>query len=753
MNLAERAGRWSAEHWKTATFGWLLLVVAAVAASMLAGTRELTLAESSQGGSARAERILARSGFAKPADESVLVQAKDGQAVDAAFRATVGAVVTRLGRLPQVEHLRSGTVSKDGRSQLIRFDVAGAADTADERIQPVLDAVSGLQRAYPAFTIAEFGLASANRAGEEVIGQDLHAAERLSVPVTFTILLVAFGAFVAAGIPVLLAFSAVLGALGLAGLVSHVVPASQTTSSIVLLMGMAVGVDYSLFYLRREREERARGRGNRDALSAAAATSGRAVLVSGLIVVVACAGMLLSGSGDFVSMGTGAILVVLVAMVGSLTVLPALLGRLGDRVEHGVVAVIAAGVGRVLRLARHESELLTRLRERRTLLQRAKGDSSESRVWALVLRPVLRAPRTAAIAAAGALIVISLPAFGMRTANPGADTFPQDLPIVRAFKQIERAFPGTPSPAEVIVSAPNVDAPLVRRGIADLERRALASNRMHAPIEVQVNPQRTVVRIDVPLAGSGFDEVSYAALKMLRSQVIPAAFGDVPDVEVAVTGDTAQSYDFAHTMATRTPVVVAFVLTAAFLLLLFAFRSLVVPLTAITLNLLSLGAAYGALVWIFQDGHLQGVLGFHSNGSVVTWMPLFLFTVLFGLSMDYHVFIVSRIRELVLRGQSTRAAVARGIGGTASTVTSAALVMVAVFAIFASTRTLILKELGVGLAIAVLVDATVIRSVLLPSVMTILGRWNWYLPRRLAWLPRLELEGSTARQASAGPRS
>ncbi len=312
MNLAERAGRWSAEHWKTATFGWLLLVVAAVAASMLAGTRELTLAESSQGGSARAERILARSGFAKPADESVLVQAKDGQAVDAALRATVGAVVARLGRLPQVEHLRSGTVSKDGRSQLIRFDVAGAADTADERIQPVLDAVSGLQRAYPAFTIAEFGLASANRAGEE--------------------------------------------------------------------MGMAVGVDYSLFYLRREREERARGRGNRDALSAAAATSGRAVLVSGLIVVVACAGMLLSGSSDFVSMGTGAILVVLVAMVGSLTVLPALLGRLGDRVEYGVVAVIAAGVGRVLRLARHESELLTRLRERRTLLQRH-------------LRPARAAPR------------------------------------------------------------------------------------------------------------------------------------------------------------------------------------------------------------------------------------------------------------------------------------------------------------------------------------------------------------------------
>ncbi|MGZ4359384.1 MAG: MMPL family transporter, partial [Gaiellaceae bacterium] len=544
-------------------------------------------------------------------------------------------------------------------------------------------------------------------------------------------------AFVAAGIPVLLAFSAVLASLGLGAAVSHVIPASDSTASVVVLMGMAVGVDYSLFYLRREREERAGGRGSREALHAAAATSGRAVLVSGLTVVIACAGMLLSGSSDFVSMGVGAILVVLISMIGSLTVLPALLGRLEDRVERGVVAVLAAGLLRLVRALRWNPAILRRLRDRRTVLQRARGDSRESRAWGLVLRPALRFPRTAVLAASALMIVIALPAFGMRTANPGFDSFPSSLPVVKAYKQIEQAFPGTPSPAEVVVRAPDVDAPALRQAMTELKRRALASGQMHAPIQVVRNRARTVARIDVPLAGSGADATSYAALGTLRSRLIPATVGSLPGVQVAVTGDTASSYDFSHTMSVRTPLVVAFVLAVVFVLLLLTFRSLVVPLTAIALNLLSLGAAYGALVWIFQEGHLQGLLGFHSTGSIVTWMPLFLFTVLFGLSMDYHVFIVSRIRELVRGGRSTREAVASGIRSTASTVTSAAMVMVAVFGIFALTRTVIIKELGLGLAIAVLLDATVIRGVLLPAAMTILGERNWYLPRRLTWLPRL----------------
>jgi uncharacterized membrane protein YdfJ with MMPL/SSD domain len=736
MSIAERAGRWSAAHWKTATFGWLTLVAAAVLAGATVGTRMLTNAESAQDGSARAETMLARAGFEAPAAESVLVRSSVARPGDRRFRATVGDLVSALRALPQVERVRSGVVSKDGRSELVTFDVAGKVDTADKRIQPVLDRVAAVQGAHPGFTLAEVGDASASRAANDVIEQDLRHAELTSVPVTFAILLFAFGAFVAAGVPVLLAFSAVVATVGLGAVVSHVVHASETTSSVVVLMGMAVGVDYSLFYLRRAREERAQGRPPREALHAAAATSGRAVLASGLTVVVACAGMMLSGSNDFVSLGAGAILVVLLAMLGSLTVLPALLGRLGDRVDRGLLAVLAAGV---IRLVRREPALLVRLRDRRTLLQRVKRGTGESRLWGLVLRPALRFPRTAALVAAAGLVVLALPAFRIHTANPGVDAFPQSLPVVQAFNATQQAFPGTPSPAVVVVSAPDVTAPAVRAGIAELRSRALATGRMHAPISETVNEAHTIARVDVPLAGSGEDPASFEALRTLRSDVIPATIGAVSGVTAAVTGETAQSYDFRHTMDGRTPLVFGFVLLVAFGVLLVTFRSVVVPLTAVVLNMLSVGAAYGVLVWIFQEGHLEGLLGFRSTGSIVTWMPLFLFTVLFGLSMDYHVFIVSRIRELVLRGHPTTEAVARGVRTTASTVTSAAAVMIAVFAIFAFTRTIVMKELGVGLAVAVLVDATVIRGVLLPAVMSILGERNWYLPfaRENPWFPRV----------------
>ena len=703
MNVAARAGRWSAAHWKTATLGWLVLVAVAVAVGQMVGTRSLTNAEEAQGGSARAETILSRANFEPPVSEVVLVRSSAARPGDPAFDATVADLTSALRRMPQVGRLRSTAVSKDGPSELVGFDVAGKADDADTRIQPVLDRVAAVQRAHPGFTLQEVGDASANHAANDVIDADLHHAELTSVPVTFVILLLAFGAFVAAGLPVLLALSAVLATVGLGALVSHVIHASDTTSSVVVLMGMAVGIDYSLFYLRREREERARGRAPREALHVAAATSGKAVLVSGLTVVVACAGMTLSGSGDFVSMGFGAILVVLVAMIGSLTVLPALLGRLEDRVDWGALRWLKRGNG-------------------------------ESRAWNLVLRPALRFPRASALVAVAGLVVVALPAFGMHTANPTFDSFPKSLPVVKAFHAVEQAFPGTPSPAVVVVSASDVNAPSVRRGIADLKRRALATGRMHAPIQETVNASHTVARVEIPLAGDGEDAASFAALKTLRSTVVPATIGAVRGVEAPVTGETADSYDFRHTMDTRTPYVFGFVLLVAFGLLLVTFRSVVVPLTAVALNLLSVGAAYGALVWIFQEGHLHGLLGFEPVGSIVTWMPLFLFTVLFGLSMDYHVFIVSRIRELVLRGTSTQEAVAQGIRTTASTVTSAAAVMIAVFAIFAFTRTIVMKELGVGLAVAVLVDATVIRGVLLPAVMTVLGERNWYLPRPFARL-------------------
>jgi uncharacterized membrane protein YdfJ with MMPL/SSD domain len=719
MNIAARAGRWSAAHWKTATFGWLALVICAVAIGSMVGTVKLTSSEQSTGESARAQAMLDRAGFHDHAGESVLVQSATRVAADPGFRREVRSVVARLETLKEIIGIRSpltagheGQISKDGHSALIEFDIKGSPDSAGDRVQPVLDAVAGVQRAAPSFTVAEFGDASANRELNKSINDGLSRAELLSLPITFLVLLVAFGAFVAAGLPVLLAFSAVLGSGGLAAVASHAVHASDATSSVMLLMGMAVGVDYSLFYLKREREERRAG--HFDALQRAASTSGRAVLASGVTVLIAMAGMLLAGTSVFDSIGIGAMLVVFMALVGSLTVLPALLGRLGDKVDKG----------------------------------RVRSGRETSRVWDALLRPVLRFSAAAAVLSTVALVVLALPVLRLHTTLVGPGDLPRSIPIVKTSAQIQRAFPGAQTPAQVVLRSSNVDSPEARAAIAKLTRLALASGKARRPIQTTINASHTVARIQVPLIGTGQDRISMAALQTLRGKVLPASIGRMPGATFAVTGETAGTKDFNTRIKHSFPLVFAFVLGLAFLLLLITFRSLVIPLTSIVLNLLSVGAAYGVLVWIFQDGHLQGLLGFHSNGAVVTWLPLFLFAVLFGLSMDYHVFIVSRVKELHDDGLTTSEAVSRGIRTTAGTVTAAAAVMVAVFVIFASLPTLDIKQLGVGLAIAVVLDATVIRGVLLPATMKMLGEWNWYLPRWLGWLPRVRLE---ARRTEPAP--
>jgi uncharacterized membrane protein YdfJ with MMPL/SSD domain len=454
-------------------------------------------------------------------------------------------------------------------------------------------------------------------------------------------------------------------------------------------------------------------------------------------VLIAMAGMLVAGSNVFTSIGIGAMIVVFVSMIGSLTVLPALLSRLGDRIDRGVLAVLAAVISRGLRW---EPAFLVRLKNRRTLLQRAKGDRQDSRIWAAILRPSLRFPAAAAALSAGFLVLLAIPAFGMHTKLVAFSDLPSSIEAVQTYERVQHAFPGSATPASVVVKAGDVTSPQAQAALADLRRRALASGVMKEPIRTVVNRAHTVARVDIPLVGNGTDSTSVAALKVLRGDVLPAALGRLTGAEYAVTGETAGNADFNATNRSRAPVVFAFVLALAFVLLLLTFRSIVIPLKAIVLNLLSVGAAYGVLVWIFQRGHLEGPLGFHSNGAVVTWLPLFLFTVLFGLSMDYHVFILSRIKELVDRGMATEQAVEQGIRSTASTVTSAAFVMVAVFSIFATLSTLDIKQMGVGLAVAVILDATIIRGVLLPATMKLLGRWNWYLPRWLQWLPRFNSE-------------
>ena len=744
-NLAARAARWSAAHWKTAVAVWVAFVVVAIALGTAVGTHKLSASEQSTGESARAEQILASAGFKTPASESVLVRSPTRTVADPAFRTTVQSVLVKLRAMPQVTNLRTGAagqVSKDRHAQLIEFDMKGKLDTADARVQPLLDAVAGLQKASPGFTVAEFGFASATHELSKTIEKDFQNAEKLSVPITFVILLIAFGAFVAAGVPVVLAFSAVLASVGLSALASHVFHASDATQSVILLMGMAVGVDYSLFYLKREREERAAGHRGHEGLLRAAATSGQAVLISGVTVLIAMAGLLFAGTNIFTSIGIGAMLVVFASLIGSLTVLPALLGKLGDRhIERGLRQVLAATALRFLRLFNTQPRWLVWLRETPTLLQRLKGTRQESRVWGFVITRSMRHPAVAAGGSTVLLLVLALPVLNMRTKLLSFTDLPKSLSIVKTYDTIQASFPGSQDPAHLVVKGDDVTTPRFSNAYAEFKKRALATGVIHQPIRVSVNKAKTVARVDFPLAGEGQDATAVHALETLRTQVIPPVLATLPPgTQQAVTGDTAANTDFNQTIKSRAPIVFAFVLGFAFLLLLLTFRSIVIPIKAIILNLLSVGAAYGVLVWIFQYGHLEGLLGFQSNGAVVTWLPLFLFAVLFGLSMDYHVFILSRVKELVDQGIPTDQAVERGIRSTASTVTSAAAVMIAVFAIFASLQTLDIKQLGVGLAVAVLLDATLIRGVLLPATMKLLGDWNWYLPRWLEWMPRLSAE-------------
>ncbi|HLM34850.1 MAG TPA: MMPL family transporter [Gaiellaceae bacterium] len=718
MNLSGRAGRWSASHWKRAAFGWIAFSVLAVVVGGAVGAKQMKPWAIANGESRRAEQILDAANFKIPARESVLVQSRRAAFGQPAFSAAVADVVQTLSKQPAVSNVVSplgnpgaGLVSRDRHSALVQFDVQGRAEKAKEKIAPILAAVDRVQARHESVIVEEFGQASSEHEVDARFASDMSRVELTALPLTIAILIVAFGAFVAAGLPVLLAFSAVLAAMGLNQLASHVVPTDQQTlSAIILMIGMAVGIDYSLFYLRREREERRRGRSPHDALLHAARTSGQAVLISGATVLIAMAGMFVSGNSLFAAIGLGTMIVVLAAMIGSLTVLPALLHRLGDNVDRGRIPLLRS---------------------------RVRDDGA----WGRFIAAVLRRPAVALAISAGALVVAALPAAQMHTKLPNLTDFPHDLKIVRTYDRIQHAFPGSQTPAQVVVRAPNVQTPEIKRAYVVARRQALATGELYAPFTLDVNHDRTVARIEFAIAGNGDDAASVHALHTLREKVIPPIAASLPNVEVAVTGVTAGTYDFNQQMRARLPYVFLFVLGLAFTLLLLTFRSIVIAATAVALNLLSVGAAYGILVGVFQRGWLADVFSFQTNGAIVSWLPLFLFVVLFGLSMDYHVFILSRIKELHDAGTTTDDAIRLAITRTAGTVTSAAIIMVAVFGLFATLSLIMMQQMGFGLAIAVLIDATVVRAVLVPATMKLLGEWNWYLPRRLEWLPSLSPEG------------
>jgi uncharacterized membrane protein YdfJ with MMPL/SSD domain len=712
--FAARAGRWSAANRKKAIFGWLAFVILAVAIGAAAGMKTPTNQDSTVGDSGRGDTLV-NSHYPDSTSESILIQGRHGQSYrDADLRAAVDQTVKAVSGFSTVQNVDSpftaghrNQVSPDGKSVLVNFEVKGDEDAQSDAIDPIEAAVVKVGTGHPELRVGEFGGASANKAISKAFADDFSKAEKLSVPITIAILILAFGTLAAVGIPILLALTAVFATLGILGPLSHVVQLDENVSSVVLLIGMAVGVDYTLFYLKREREERRNGASEREAIHTAAATSGRAVLISGFTVMTAMAGMFLAGDKTFTGMGIGSIIVVAAAMIGSVTVIPAILSKLGDKVDKAKVPFLG---------------------------RRAGG---ESRAWGWVLDRVLRRPLLSAIASAAVLIALAIPAFGMHTANSGIDSLPRKLEVMKVYDRMQASFPGNQIPATVVVHAKDVRAPQVQNALKDLKARALATGRMNEPVSFTMSPDHQVGQLSIPIKGNGNSAPSQRAVDDLRDTIVPSTVGRVSGTEAFVTGYTAGSRDWNNLMKSRAPIVFAFVLTLAFLLLLMTFRSIVIPIKAIVLNLLSVGASYGVLVEVFQKGHGASLLGFKSQGFITAWLPMFMFVVLFGLSMDYHVFILSRIREAYDKGMKTQDAVSHGIRSTAGVVTSAAAVMVAVFSIFATLSAIDFKMMGVGLATAILIDATIVRAVLLPATMKLLGDWNWYLPKKLNWLPKV----------------
>jgi uncharacterized membrane protein YdfJ with MMPL/SSD domain len=726
-NLAQRAAHWSAEHRKTAIFGWLAFVVLAVVLGNAVGKNTIQEADLFSGEAHRAEQTLYDAGM-RPNDEHVLIQSQELTVNDAEFQAAIQDAVRRLKNTEDVTNVVSplggdAPISADRRSVMVDFEITGDSLEAADRIEPSQATVDAIAEAHQGLRVEQFGSVSSNKELQDTFAEDLAQAELLSFPLTLLILVIAFGAVVAALVPLLLGITTVVAALGLVALPSQLSPIDSNLQSVILLIGLAVSVDYSLFYIRREREERAAGRSERSALEVAAATSGRAVLISGLTVIAAMAGMFLTGDKTFLSFAQGTILVVAIAIASSLTVLPAVLAWLGDRIDKGQIPG----------------------------LSRYRRPAGQSRFWSGLVKRVMHRPWPAIVLAGGALVALSIPALNMNIAVTTTDDLPQDLAVVKTFDRVRDSFPVEAVVVDVAVKADDVRSGPAADAIADLVGQADGSLDLLQGTEVEYSKDGTVALISIPTEGSGNDEVSTDALNVVRDDLVPATVGQVDGVTVNVSGMAAQSKDFRDLVSERLPLIFGFVFSLAFLLMLFTFRSIVIPIKAILLNLLSVGAAYGILVLVFQDGHGEGVLGFTSNGGVTSWLPLFLFVILFGLSMDYHIFILSRVREAWRGGMSTTEAVQHGISTTAGTVTSAAVVMVVVFSVFVTLSFIDFKEMGVGLAAAVLIDATVIRGVLLPASMKVLGDWNWYLPSWLEWIPHVASEGDFEPPAGEEP--
>ncbi|MEZ5101874.1 MAG: MMPL family transporter [Thermoleophilia bacterium] len=725
----ERLARTSARHpWRTIALWLVALVLGLGAAGLLLGdalTTESDFTGTPESKAAAAlldERLPAADGDA--VDEVLVLRAPGRSVDDAAFRAAVEgrlAELAPLGLRPANDYSETGDASLVSADRDTLIVPARLADTSDGAVEELLAAVRA-QDGRDGVETAITGVFTADADFRAVSESDLRTGELIGIGVALLVLLVVFGALVASLVPLLLAVISIAVALGLTALVGQAFELSFFVVNMLVMMGLAVGIDYALFVVSRFREERARGREVVDAVGVAGATASRAVLFSGVTVVLALLGMLLVPTTIFRSLAIGAILAVLVAVAAALTLLPAVLRLLGDRVD-------------ALRLP---------------LVGRASLDPDRG-LWARVARAVMRRPGISLGAAVALLVAAAIPFFGIQTGFAGVATLPDSFASKQGFQLIDAEFGyADADPVEIVLDG-DVRSAAGERGIAALTA-ALAGDDAFGPAEAPlVAADGRTALLRVPLAGDGSSRGALDAVDRLRDDLAPAAL-DGTGVRALVGGTTAENLDFTHVTDTYLPIVIALVLGLSFVLLAIAFRSLVVPATSIVMNLLSVGAAYGLMVLVFQHGWLASTLGFQQVETIEAWIPLFLFSVLFGLSMDYHVFLLSRIRERYDLTRDNAGSIAFGVGSTARIITGAALIMVAVFGGFAAGELVMFQQMGFGLGVAVLLDATVVRTVLVPAVMRLLGDRNWYLPRRLEWLPRLEVEAAREPRPGAASR-
>jgi RND superfamily putative drug exporter len=695
-----RVARWSATHPWRAIGLWLAFVVVAVAVGQLSGLNQLNGRDSTPGQAGTAARMIHDAKLAQPATEDVLISARHGALDAAAARSAAGAVVESMTRLPDVAKVAAPATSASGDALLVEVTLRGDPDKAGDHVKPLLDATAQVQHRFPQLRVEQAGSASLNNAVNDQVATDLGTAADYSLPITLLILLVAFGAILAAGVPVLLALSAVATATGLSALASHLVPDSGSTSSMILLMGMAVGVDYSLFYVKRARTERHRfGRSHLAAIEIAAETSGHSVIVSGVAVIVSMLGLFLVGNPVFSSLATGSIIVVAVAVLGSLTVLPAILVKLGRRIDRPRVPV----------------------------LWRWSTTDREPRLWPALLRPALRHPRRTLVVSVLLLGALAVPALGLRLQSDTLRSLPQSIGEVHTFDRLLAQFPSQSSSHDIVVQAPSAQSAVVTARLQVLQKRLDGDRRFVADsTTLRTSADGRTHLLQVAVAADPESAPAHRSVSALRDSLVPRAVQGIDGVHWAVGGETAAGMDTDAGLSHALPWVIGFVVLLTMLIMGWVFRSVVIAVSTALVNLLSAGAAFGVLALTFQHTWAEGLLDFRNTGGVINWIPLFTFAVLFGLSMDYHVFVLSSIREAVAGGMSTRDAIRAGLTRSAGTVTSAALVMVSVFAIFASLHMVEMKELGVSLAVAVLVDALVVRVIVLPALMTMLGRWNWW---------------------------